>query len=425
MNAFEKLNLNPQILKAIDEQGYTNPTKIQKKVIPLVLKNKDIIAASKSGTGKTATFVLPILEKMNQIVKPENHIPRTIIIVPTRELVDQISKNLSNYGKYLKIRHTKIQGGISKSIQLEKLSTGIDIIVATPGRLKELINEELIDISSVNTIVLDEADTMLELGFLEDIEFLISKCAKKRQIMMFSATISQNIKKLAKEFLIDTVSVEVSNRRDTVTLIEHKAYKVDKKRKDELLAYLIKTSEFDQILVFVNQKETADELNNKLVSKKIKSATIHGDVEYKQRVKAIKDFRAKKVKVLIATDIAARGIDIKELPLVINYELPESTDDFTHRVGRTGRANNKGEVITLLTTTDYNRFTKIERDLKLSIKREVVDGFELKDRQPRQKQQVKKSLSEKKGKKIKKPSPKTGAKSKKTTKRDANRTFRK
>jgi len=425
MNAFEKLNLNPQILKAIDEQGYTNPTKIQKKVIPLVLKNKDIIAASKSGTGKTATFVLPILEKMNQIVKPENHIPRTIIIVPTRELVDQISKNLSNYGKYLKIRHTKIQGGISKSIQLEKLSTGIDIIVATPGRLKELINEELIDISSVNTIVLDEADTMLELGFLEDIELLISKCAKKRQIMMFSATISQNIKKLAKEFLIDTVSVEVSNRRDTVTLIEHKAYKVDKKRKDELLAYLIKTSEFDQILVFVNQKETADELNNKLVSKKIKSATIHGDVEYKQRVKAIKDFRAKKVKVLIATDIAARGIDIKELPLVINYELPESTDDFTHRVGRTGRANNKGEVITLLTTTDYNRFTKIERDLKLSIKREVVDGFELKDRQPRQKQQVKKSLSEKKGKKVKKPSPKTGAKSKKTTKRDANRTFRK
>jgi ATP-dependent RNA helicase RhlE len=426
MNAFKQLNLHPDILKAIDEQGYTNPTKIQKKVIPQVLKNKDIIAASKSGTGKTATFVLPILHKMNQIVNQDHHIPRAMIIVPTRELVDQISKNLSNYGKYLKIRHTKIQGGISKSIQLEKLSTGIDILVATPGRLKELINDELIDISSVNTIVLDEADTMLELGFLEDIEFLISQCAKKRQIMMFSATISQNIKKLAKEFLVDTVSIEVSSRRDVVSLIDHKAYKVDMKKKDELLSYIVKTSNYDQILIFVNQKDTADELNNILKTKKIKSATIHANIEYKNRVKAIKDFRSKKIKVLIATDIAARGIDIKELPLVVNYELPETTDDFTHRVGRTGRANKKGEVITLLTTTDYNKFTKIERNLKLSIKREVLEGFELKDRQPRQKQQVKKSLSEKKGlKKPKKTNKLSGAKSKKTTKRDTNRTFRK
>ncbi len=425
MKAFEQLNLHPQILKAIQEQSYPNPTKIQKKVIPLVLKNKDIIAASKSGTGKTAAFVLPILDKMNKIVKPENHIPRTIIIVPTRELVDQISKNLSNYGKHLKVRHTKIQGGISKTIQLEKLATGIDIIVATPGRLKEFITDDLIDISSVNTIVLDEADTMLELGFISEIEFLISQCSKNRQIMMFSATISQNIKKLAKEFLIDPVSVEVSSRRDVVTLINHKAYKVDKKRKDDLLSYIIKTSTYDQILIFVNTKDIANELFEILKTNKIKVAAMHSDIEYKDRVKAIKDFRSKKVKVLIATDIAARGIDIKELPLVINYELPESTDDFTHRVGRTGRANNKGEVITLLTTSDYNRFTKIERHLRLSIKREVIDGFELKDRQPRQRQQVKKSLSEKKGKKIKKVPTKTGAKSKKTTKRDTNRTFRK
>ncbi|MEA1914729.1 MAG: DEAD/DEAH box helicase [Campylobacterota bacterium] len=426
IKAFQQLNLHPLILTAIEDQGYPNPTKIQKKVIPLILKNTDVIAASKSGTGKTAAFVLPMLDKMHKIVKPDNHVLRGLIVVPTRELVDQISRNLSAYGKHLKIRHTKIQGGISKAVQLEKLATGIDIIVATPGRLKDFIEEGVVDISSVNMIVLDEADTMLELGFLEEIEYLISECSVNRQIMMFSATISQNIKKLAKEFLNNPVSIEVSNRRDVVALIKHKAYKIDAKKKSDLLSYVIKTSPYAQILVFVNTKEMADELNATLLSNKIKVATVHGDIVYQDRVKGIKDFRSKKIKVMIATDVAARGIDIKELPLVINYELPETTDDFTHRVGRTGRANNHGEVITFLTTADYNRFTKIERHLRLSIKREVIEGFELKDRQPRQRQQVKKSLSEKKG--LKKPrnnSQKVGAKSKKTTKRDVNRTFRK
>jgi ATP-dependent RNA helicase RhlE len=312
-------------------------------------------------------------------------------------------------------------------MQVGKLSTGIDIVIATPGRLKDMIKEEIIDLSSVNMIVLDEADTMLELGFLEEIEYIFAHCARKRQIMMFSATISQNIKKLGKKFLLNPVSVEVSNRRDVVNLIDHKAIKIDKKRKNELLAHIIKTDEYQQILVFVNMKETANSVLAYLKSQGINAVGLHGDIIYKERTINIKKFRANKAKVLVATDIAGRGIDIKELSLVINYELPEETDEFTHRVGRTGRANVKGCVITLLTTSDYNKFTKIERNLKLSIKRETLDEFELKDRQPRQKQMKKKSLSERKGlKKPKRKDENSGKKrSSKTTKRDTNRVFRK
>ncbi len=374
-----------------------------------------------------------MLEKMNKTLKPNNRVLRGLIIVPTRELVDQVSISLSNYGKYLNVRHTKIQGGISKASQLEKLKTGIDIIVATPGRLKVFVEDKVIDLSSVNMIVLDEADTMLEMGFIKEIEFIFSSCSLYRQIMMFSATVSQNIKKLGKEFLKNSVTVEVSQRRDTVKLIEHKAIKVDVKRRLELLAYLINISNKEQILLFANTKEAVDEVCDFLVNKNIKAVKIHGNLEYQERSKAIKSFRSKKVQVLVGTDIAARGIDIKELPLVINYELPESTDEFTHRVGRTGRANNKGEVITILTVKDYNLFGKIERNLHLNIKREVLEEFELKDRQPRQKQMKKRLLSQKKGKLDRKPKIKQSdknslqrgsAKSKKTTKRDFGRNFR-
>jgi ATP-dependent RNA helicase RhlE len=416
----------PQLLNSIKDSGYENPTEIQKKVIPILNKGIDIIAASKSGTGKTASFVLPMLQKINKMIKPNYRVLRGLIIVPTRELVDQISLTISIYGKYLKIRHTKIQGGISKSSQLEKLNTGIDIIVATPGRLKTFIQEDKIDISSVNTIVLDEVDTMLEMGFIKEIGFLFSNCSKQRQISMFSATISQNIKKLGKEFLYNPVSIEVSNRRDIVHLITHKSFKVDVKKKDLLLAHIIKTKDYQQILVFVNMKEDVDTLIKYLIDIDIKAVAIHGDIKSNIRRKNIKLFRAKKIQVLVATDIAGRGIDIKELPLVVNYELPDTTDDFTHRIGRTGRATYKGTVITLLTVKDYNHFTKIERDLKLSVKREIEDGFEIKDRQPRQRQMVKKSLSEKKSKFDKKSKlQKVTSKSKKTTKRDTNKIFRK
>lgn len=339
--------------------------------------------------------------------------------------MEQVSKSLNDYGKFLKVKHTKIMGGTSKAKQEQIINDGIDIVVATPGRLKDLVQSEILDLSSVNYLVLDEADTMLEMGFLEEIEEIFSYCSPYKQIVMCSATISQNINKLAKEFMKDPVTVQVHDRRDTVSLIEHKAYKIDVKKKKELVTTLIKDSGYEQILLFVNKKDAANAAQEHFKANGIKSAPIHGEIEYKQRVQAIKDFKNKKIQVLIATDIAGRGLDIEKLPLVINYTLPETTDDFTHRVGRTGRAGNKGEVITILTVEDYNRFTKIERNLRLNVKREVHEEFPLKDRQPRQKVQKKKKLSEKKGRKTSSKEPVVkGAKSKKTTKRDANRSFR-
>ena len=366
-----------------------------------------------------------MLNKINSNLNFNHRVLRGLILVPTRELVEQVSKSLADYGKFLKVKHTKVMGGVSRTKQSQVISTGVDIVVATAGRLLDLTREEILDLSSVNFIVLDEADTMLEMGFLEEIEEIFSMCSPKRQIVMCSATISQNINKLAKEFLKEPVTVQVHDRRDKVDLIKHRAFKIDKKKKKELVTKLIKDSKYDQILLFVNKKEIADSAIEHFKTQGVKVAAIHGDIEYKQRVQAIKEFRSKKIKVLIATDIAARGLDIEKLPLVINYTLPESTDDFTHRVGRTARAGNKGEVISILTTEDYNHFTKIERDLKLNVKREIHEEFPLKDRQPRQKVQAKKKLSEKKSRKtpVKKESTKAGAKSKKTTKRDSNRGF--
>ena len=399
-------------------------------MIPLIFKHIDVIAASKSGTGKTASYVLPMLNILNNSINEEKRVLRGLVLVPTRELVEQVSKSFSVYGKNLKVRHTKIQGGVSRTIQKQKLSTGIDVIVATSGRLKDLIKDEVVSLQSVNFIVLDEVDTMLDMGFVKDIEELLAQCSLHRQICMFSATISQNMRKLAKEFLKDPVVVEVHNRRDTVSYIKHLAYKVDVKKKNEMLVRLLKETKHKQILLFINTKEMANELQAYLVENKINSSCIHGDIEYKNRVKAIKDFRTKKIQVLLATDIAARGLDIKELPLVINFTLPESSDEFTHRVGRTGRACTYGEVITILTVRDYNKFTKIQRNLKLEIKREVYEGFDLKDRQPRQKIMKKMSLSEKKGLNKKEQDKKENKKqkdkkSKKTTKRDKNKHFRK
>jgi ATP-dependent RNA helicase RhlE len=362
-----------------------------------------------------------MLQRINKILKPETRAIRGLILVPTRELVDQVGMAITHYGRHLKVKYTKIQGGVTKNIQIEKLATGIDIIVASTGRLESLIQEGKIDLSNVNMIVLDEADTMLEMSFLPQIEFILSNCARKRQILMFSATISQNIRKLGKKYLVDPVVVEVSERRSVVALIKHRAIKVDVKSKSDLLVHLIQQSK-EQILVFVNTKEMANIITPYLYKKGIKAVATHGDIEYQARVNGLKGFRNGKIQVLVATDIAGRGIDIKDLPLVINYELPEATDDFTHRIGRTGRANKKGNVISLLNVTDYNHFTKIERDLRLTIKREVIEDYELKDRQPRQKQMKKVS---KKARTPKKHIKKTGAKSKKTTKRDANRVFRK
>jgi len=362
------------------------------------MKGLDILGASKSGTGKTAAYVLPLLNKLQKVVKKDEKVIRALILVPTIELADQVSRTIVSFSKYLDIRTAKIQGGSKKSDQIHSLKQGVDIVVATPGRLQDFINDKKINLEHVTSIILDEADTMLELGFLADIKKILKNCPQPKQMMCFSATISQNIKKLAKEFLNNPSIVEVSNRRDVVNFIKHRAYKVDKNRKAELTAKILQHIGSKQVLVFVNKKETADKLFEYFKKREIWTTIIHGDIKRGGRAKALTLFKSGKSQVLIATDIAARGIDIPQLPLVINYDLPEETDGFTHRIGRTGRANNKGAVITLLTILDYNTFSSIEKHLKLNIKREIMDGFEITDKQPRQARPRKKKLSEKKGK---------------------------
>ena len=384
-------------MKALSHENYAHATAIQTKVIPLAMKGVDIIGASKSGTGKTAAYILPLLNKLQKVVKAEHKVLRAMIIVPTIELADQVSRNIIALSRYMDITTVKVQGGSHKSTQISKLKQGADIVVATPGRLQDFIGNKKINLEYIDTVILDEADTMLELGFLPDIKQILKQCKRPRQTLMFSATISQNIKKLAKEFLRDPAIVEVSERRDVVDFIKHRAYKVDIKRKAALAAALIKESQAQQVLLFAETKASADAIYAYLKEQGIWVSLIHGGINRGARAKALSLLKSGKTQVLVATDIAARGIDIKELPLVLNYDFPESTDDFTHRVGRTGRAQHKGAVITLLTIRDYNRFSKIEKNLKLNIKREIYPGFELSDTQPRQAQPRKKSLREKKG----------------------------
>ncbi|RUM69015.1 MAG: RNA helicase [Sulfurovum sp.] len=361
------------------------------------MKGMDILGASKSGTGKTAAYVLPLLHKLQKIVKKEQKVVRALIIVPTIELADQVSRTIVTFSRYLDIQTAKVQGGSKKIDQIQKLKEGVDIVVATPGRLQDFILEKKINLEHINTVILDEADTMLDLGFLDEIKAILSSCTHPKQMMCFSATISQNIKKLSKAFLKNPAIVEISNRRDVVNFIKHNAYKVDKKRKPQLAVKLVKDMGAAQVLIFVNKKETADKLFEYFKGQGIWTSLIHGDIKRGGRAKALTLLKAKKTQVLIATDIAARGIDIPQLPLVINYDLPKLTDDFTHRVGRTGRANHKGEVITLLTIHDYDTFSTIEKHLKLNIKRQIMEGFEITDKQPRQARPRKKSLREKKG----------------------------
>ncbi len=361
------------------------------------MQGRDILGASKSGTGKTASYLLPLLNKLQKIVKGEHKTIRALIIVPTIELADQVSRSINSFAKYIDIQNIKIQGGTPKSIQIAKLSKGTDIVVATPGRLQDFIKDKKINLSNVNTVILDEADTMLDLGFLAEIEAILTHCKQPRQTMLFSATISQNIKRLGKQFLKNPAIVEVSDRRSVVNMINHKAYKVDRSKKSALITQIIKDKGSSQVLLFANSKVSADKIYKYLQEQNIRVSIIHGDIKRGDRAKSLGLLKSGKTQVLVATDVASRGIDIKELPLVINYELPETTDDFTHRVGRTGRANQKGEVVSILTTRDYNPFAKIERDLKINIKRDVYDGFELTDTQPRQKQPKKKSLIERKG----------------------------
>lgn len=374
--------------------------------------------------------MLPIINEIakNKIDAPETTL-RALIIVPTRELATQISKVTEEFSKYLEIDRLAIFGGVSSTEQARKISRGLDILIATPGRLLEHIRNKTVSLSSVTTLIIDEVDTMLEMGFLHDIEAICEEVNQNRQIMMFSATLSQNVKKLAKEFLKDPVVVEISPQRSSVTKITQRIIEVDPKQKAALLAYIIGSQNYSQVLVFVNTKAEANGLVESLNLDGLPASCIHGDIRQTARAKALRMFKSGEYRVLVATDIAARGIDIQMLPLVVNLDLPETTTDYTHRIGRTGRAGEAGVALTLLSVKDYKQMKEIEKELILDLKREVVEGFEPTEKKPRIFIQNRRPLSQKKGridrtntKRVNDKSKKTGLKKKKT-KRDANRSF--
>ncbi|WP_322862167.1 DEAD/DEAH box helicase [Malaciobacter marinus] len=418
---FGSIQLSKELIKALKEEGYESPTAIQKQAIPVLLNKKDLIAAAKSGTGKTAAFLLPMLEQLKEEIDyNKKRVPRVLIIVPTRELVNQIARNISNYSRHLNIKHAVSYGGVSNKLQAEKIKKGVDIIVATPGRLLDHVENKILSISSINRVILDEADTILEMGFIEEVKRILAQVSQYRQISMFSATISQNVKKLAKEFLNKPTVVELTNVRQRVDSIEHTAYKIDSFKKIEMLSFLIGSKNYHKVLVFVNTKKIADEITQQFNLDGLSTLCIHGDIKQPARARALRDFKSDKIRVLVATDIAGRGIDIEDLPYVVNFELPLSTDDFTHRVGRTARAGKTGQAITLVCANEYKQLEKIEKDLMITIKRLVLDEYELTEKQPRLFKKKKKKLTEKKN--ITKPIKKVT--SKKTTKRDSNRNFR-
>ncbi|MDD2640295.1 MAG: DEAD/DEAH box helicase [Arcobacteraceae bacterium] len=402
---------------------------MQQKAIPIALKRKDVLGVAQSGTGKTAAFVLPIIQNLAQEKVDKQTVLRSLIVVPTRELAAQVAKNISHYARYLDITQGVAYGGVSAKEQATKIQKGIDILIATPGRLLELCENKSIDLKSVNTVVLDEADTMLEMGFLQDIEKIFPQISPKRQIMMFSATLSQNIKKLAKEFLNEPVVIEVSSQRSSVDIIEQQIVKVDEDKKLALLSFFIGSKNLQKVLVFTNTKANVDLIVHTLNLDGLSALGIHGDIKQPARARALRKFKTDEIRVLVATDIAARGIDIEELPYVINYDLPQSTSDYTHRIGRTGRAGNAGIAISLLCVKEYKQMEEIQKDLIINIPTTILDGFELTEKQPRTRKVVNTKLSVKKGLKDKKPRPRTAPtatkpkKSKKTTKRDANRKF--
>ena len=373
---FSKLNLNNQILEAIKEKGYKKPSKIQELAIPQVLTGNDLMATAQTGTGKTAAFVLPILQNLikGEAVKPNQ--ARVLILTPTRELAAQISENISFYGKNLSLKSFVIFGGVKINPQMQKLRGGVDILVATPGRLLDLHSQNAIKFDSLEILVLDEADRMLDMGFIKDIKRILRFLPKKRQTLMFSATFSEEIRKLASQFLQKPEVIATAQENTTIDLVSQIIHPVDKAKKTALLIHLIQEKGWFQILVFSRTKHGANRIVKFLDKEKIKAVAIHGNKSQGARTRALSDFKNNKVSVLVATDIAARGIDIKELQVVVNFDLPSVPEDYVHRIGRTGRASATGLAVSLVSADEAKQLFDIERLIQQKIKQQQVDGFE-------------------------------------------------
>ncbi|MGC8504021.1 MAG: DEAD/DEAH box helicase [Acidithiobacillus sp.] len=377
--SFATLGLSEAILRAAQERGYTTPTPIQQQAIPVVLSGVDLLAGAQTGTGKTAAFAMPILQMLSAAgtAAPRGpSIVRALVLVPTRELAAQVEESVQIYGRYLPLRSMTLIGGVKINPQMQKLRRGVDILVATPGRLLDHVQQRSVDLSHVEILVLDEADRMLDMGFIRDIRRILSLLPKQRQNLLFSATFSPEIRALADGLLSNPACIEVAQRNAAAESVAQQVYAVDQERKRDLLAHLIQEHKWGQVLVFTRTKHGADRLAGHLLRGGMAASAIHGDKSQGARTRALAEFKDGKVQILVATDIAARGIDISELPHVVNFELPHVPEDYVHRIGRTGRAGSTGQAVSLVCGEEHKQLLDIEKLLRRSLPKEIVAGFE-------------------------------------------------
>ncbi|WP_166264043.1 DEAD/DEAH box helicase [Marinobacter caseinilyticus] len=411
--SFAALQLSEPLLDALEERGYTQPSPIQAQTIPGILEGRDMLAAAQTGTGKTASFALPILQRLSGGESARSNSVRALILTPTRELAAQVGSSVALYGRHLELRSEVVYGGVRINPQMMKLRKGVDILVATPGRLMDLFRQNAIKFDQLETLVLDEADRMLDLGFITDIRKILELLPEKRQNLLFSATLSADIRLLARGFMHHPLEVDVSPKQVSASTVQHSLHPVDKKRKGEMLSHLIRSKGWFQALVFVKTKKGADRLVRELYADGIGCTAIHGDRSQAMRTKALEDFKSGKIGILVATDVAARGLDIESLPLVVNMDLPKVAEDYVHRIGRTGRAGSKGRAVSLVSHDEVVELRAIERLLGKRIVRDNINGFDPEHNvpvSPDPTAKPKKVTKPKKPKRSKRPDGKLGAK---------------
>ncbi len=373
---FRDLGLSSDLLRAVAEQGYTQPTPIQQQAIPAILLGQDIFASAQTGTGKTAGFTLPLLQRLGNNTSQGHRIPRALILTPTRELAAQVSDSVKTYGKYLSLSSAVIYGGVGIGKQIHSLRQGVDILVATPGRLLDHLEQKTLDLSQIEILVLDECDRMLDMGFIHDIRRILAKLPPSRQTLMFSATYSKTIQQLANTLLKSPTLIEVACRNTAAEQVKQVVHPVDRERKRELLAYMISFHNWKQVLVFTRTKHGANRLAQQLAKDGLKTAAIHGNKTQAARTRALNDFKQGKVRVLVATDVASRGLDIEQLPHVVNFELPNLPEDYVHRIGLTGRAGQSGRAVSLVCEDEYPLLDNIEQLLNQTLVKKVISGYE-------------------------------------------------